>query len=153
MLDVGVVQLVHCAQDVAGQHVDIDDVVAAEHPVVGVVAAEHPVVGVVAAEHPVVGVVAAEHPVVGVVAAEHPVVGVVVVIVVELDDICATAPTAPKIENATVATTKTAAIFLTAIFLVAVPPFFLGGASISGETCITNGIFSISAPHFFLGGF
>ena len=174
MLDVGVVQLVHCAQDVAGQHVDIDDVVAAEHPVVGVaehpehvVAAEHPVVGVaehpehvVAAEHPVVGVaehpehvVAAEHPVVGVVAAEHPVVGVVVVIVVELDDICATAPTAPKIENATAATTRTAAIFLTAVFPVAVPPFFLGGASISGETSITNGIFSISAPPFFLGGF
>ena len=100
-----------------------------------------------------VGVVVAEHPVVGVVVAEHPVVGVVVVIVVELDDICATAPTTPKTEKATAATTRTAAIFLAAIFLVAVPPFFLGGASISGETCITNGIFSISAPLFFWAGF
>ena len=105
------------------------------------------------AEHPVVGVVVAEHPVVGVVVAAHPVVGVVVVIVVELDDICATAPTTPKTEKATAATTRTAAIFLTAILLVAVPPFFLGGARISAETSITNGIFSISAPLFFLGGF
>jgi hypothetical protein len=96
---------------------------------------------VVAAEHPVV--VAAEHPVVGVVAAEHP--------VVELDDICATAPIAPKIENATAATTRTAAIFFTGIFLVAVPPFLLGGLCISGETSITNGIFSIAVPSCFLG--
>jgi hypothetical protein len=34
-----------------------------------------------------------------------------------------------------------------------VPPFFLGGACISGETSITNGIFSISAPPCLLGGF
>jgi hypothetical protein len=86
----------------------------------------------VVAEHPE-HVVVAEHPVVGVVVAEHP--------VVELDDVCATAPTTPKIENATVNTTKTAAIFL-----IPVLRFFLGGASISGETSITNGIFSIAAP-------
>ena len=134
MLDVGVVQLVHCAQAVAGQQVDIDDVV---------VAAEHPVVDVVVDD--VVGAFA-EQP-----CGTEAVV--VVAVIVELDDICATTPTAPKNENATAATTRTAAIFLTAILLVAVPPFFLGGASISGETCITNGIFSISAPHFFLGGF
>ena len=131
---------------------------------VGVVVAEHPVVGVVVAEHPVVGVVVAEHPVVGVVVddvvgafAEQPcgteavvVVAIGVAVAVELDDICATAPTTPKTEKATAATTRTAAIFLTAIFLVAVPPFFLGGPSISGETCITN---DISAPLSFLGGF
>jgi hypothetical protein len=91
-------------------------------------------------------VVAAEHPVVGVVvAAEHPVGGVVIV---EFDDICATAPTTPKIENATIATTRTAPVFL-----ISVLRFFLGGASISGETSITNGIFFIALPPFFLGGF
>jgi len=101
------------------------------------VVAAHPVAVVVAA-HPVAVVVAA-HPVVGVVVAAHPVVAVVVAIVVELDDICATAPTTPKIENATVATTKTAAIFL-----IPVLRFFLGGACISDETSITNDIFSTS---------
>ena len=101
----------------------------AEHPVV---AAEHPPEHpVVAAEHP------PEHPVV---AAEHP--------VVELGDVCATAPATPKIENATANTTKTAAIFLAPVLR-----FFLGGVSISGETSITKGIFSIAAPSCFLTRF
>jgi hypothetical protein len=135
VLDVGVVQLVHCAQAVAGQQVDIDDVVvAAEHPVVDVVvAAEHPVVDVVvAAEHPVVDVVVDD--VVGAFA-EQPcgtevvvvvVIGVAVavtaaVIVVELDDVCATTPATPTIESATAAATRKTAIFFM-LYL-----FFLGG--------------------------
>ena len=128
------------------------DVVVAEHPVVDVVVAEHPVVGVVVAEHPVVGVVVDD--VVGAFA-EQPcateavvVVAIGVAVAVELDDICATAPTTPKTEKATAATTRTAAIFLTAIFLVAVPSFFLGGA-----TTRTTGKSFISAPLSFLGRF
>ncbi len=126
MLDAVVVQLVHCAQAVAGQLVDVDDVVgAAEHPdgvdVVG--AAEHPdgvdVVG--AAEHPD-GVDVTEDDVVGAFA-EQPcgaevvvvvVIGVavaVVVAVIVVDDVWATTPTTPTIESATAAATRKTAIF------------------------------------------
>jgi hypothetical protein len=71
-----------------------------------------------------------------------------VVVAVELD-VIATAPTTPKSENATVATTKTAAICLIPelrFFL-----FLLGGISISGDTSITNVIF-LYLPLFFLAG-
>jgi hypothetical protein len=126
VLDVGVVQLVHCAQAVAGQQVDIDDVVvAAEHPVVDVVvAAEHPVVDVVVDD--VVGAFA-EQPcgteVVVVVVIGVAVAVVVAVIVVELDDVCATTPATPTIESATAAATRKTAIFFM-LYL-----FFLGGLS------------------------
>jgi hypothetical protein len=123
-LDVDAAQLVHCAQPEAAQLVHVDVAVPAAHPEHVVLPAAHP-----------------EHP------CGTAVVAVVVVDAVELD-VCATALTAPKIENATIATTKTAVIFR--IFVLR---FFLGGASISGETSITNGILSISAPRFFLGGF
>ena len=113
MLDVGVVQLVHCAQAVAGQQVDIDDVV---------VAAEHPVVDVVVDD--VVGAFA-EQPcgteVVVVVVIGVAVAVVVAVIVVELDDVCATTPATPTIESATAAATRKTAIFFM-LYL-----FFLGG--------------------------
>jgi hypothetical protein len=75
---------------------------------------------------------------------------VAVVVAVELD-VFATAPTTPKSDNATVATTKTAAIFLipeVRFFL-----FLLGGASFSGDTSITKFIFAIPSPPFFLAGF
>ena len=118
MLDVAVAQLVHCVQAVAAQHVDVDDVVvgAAEHPVVDDVvvgAAEHPVVDDVVVDD-VVGAFA-EQPVE---VDEVVVVGVAVavavaVVVAELDDICATTPTTPKIDSATApATRKTAILFM-----------------------------------------
>jgi len=126
VLDVGVVQLVHCAQAVAGQHVDVDDVVlAAEHPDedVVVVAAEHPDedVVVVAAEHPDEDVVTVDD-VVGAFAAQPcgtevlvvVAIGVavaVVVAVIVVDDVCATTPTTPTIESATAAATRKTAIF------------------------------------------
>ncbi|MFZ0926448.1 MAG: hypothetical protein WAN55_08430 [Halobacteriota archaeon] len=125
VLDAVVVQLVHCAQAVAGQHVDVDDVVAAEHPEEDVVvAAEHPDEDVVvgAAEHPdgvdvtvddVVGAFA-EQPcgteVVVVVVAIGVAVAVVVAVIV-VDDVCATTPTTPTIESATAAATRKTAIF------------------------------------------
>jgi hypothetical protein len=127
VLDAVVVQLVHCAQAVAGQHVDVDDVVVAEHPDedVVVVAAEHPdgVDVVVAAEHPdgvdvtVVDVVGAfaEQPcgTEAVVVVAIGVAVVVVVAVIVVDDVCATTPTTPTIESATaVATRKTAIFFM-----------------------------------------
>jgi hypothetical protein len=114
VLDVGVVQLVHCAQAVAGQQVDIDDVV---------VAAEHPVVDVVVDD--VVGAFA-EQPC-GTEVVVVVVIGVAVaaaaVIVVELDDVCATTPATPTIESATAAATRKTAIFFM-LYL-----FFLGGLS------------------------
>ena len=114
VLDVGVVQLVHCAQAVAGQHVDVDDVVlAAEHPDedVVVVAAEHPDEDVVTVDD-VVGAFAAQPcgtEVLVVVAIGVAVAVVVAVIVV--DDVCATTPTTPTIESATAAATRKTAIF------------------------------------------
>jgi len=76
----------------------------------------------------------------------HPCGSEVVVVVAVWVVVCATAPTTPKTENATIATTKTAVIFLMPVLL----RFFLGGASISGATSITNDIFS--TPTSFLFG-
>jgi hypothetical protein len=114
VLDAVVVQLVHCAQAVAGQLVDVDDVVgAAEHPdgvdVVG--AAEHPD-GVDVTEDDVVGAFA-EQPC-GTEVVVVVVIGVavaVVVAVIVVDDVCATTPTTPTIESATAAATRKTAIF------------------------------------------
>ena len=102
VLDVVVAQLVHCAQAVAGQHVDVDVVVgAAEHPDEDVVVVDD-VVGAFAEQPCGTEVVV----VVGVAVAV-----VVVVIVVEVDDVCATTPTTPTIESATAAATRKTAIF------------------------------------------
>ena len=114
VLDAVVVQLVHCAQAVAGQLVDVDDVVgAAEHPdgvdVVG--AAEHPD-GVDVTEDDVVGAFA-EQPC-GTEVVVVVVIGVavaVVVAVIVVDDVWATTPTTPTIESATAAATRKTAIF------------------------------------------
>jgi len=132
VLDVVVVQLVHCAQAVAGQHVDV--VAVAEHPDEDVVAvAEHPDEDVVVvAEHPDEDVVVVDD-VAGALAGQPcgieafvlvaigvAVAVVVAVIVVELDDVCATTPATPTIESATAA-----AIRKTAIFFKIVPPCLL----------------------------
>lgn len=111
-LDVAVVQLVHIAQVVAGQDVDVDDVVgAAEHPDVTVVV-DGVDVGAFA-EQPC----ATEDVVV--VAVVAAVVVVAVVVAVELEDICATTPTIPNTDRAT-----TAATTKIVTFFIAEPPFF-----------------------------
>lgn len=111
-LDVAVVQLVHVAQVVAGQHVDVDDIVgAAEHPDVTVVVDG---VGVGAfAEQPC----ATED--VGVVAVVAAVLVVAAVVAVELEYVCATAPAIPNKDRAT-----TAATTKIVTFFIAEPPFF-----------------------------
>ena len=102
----------HFAQVVAGQDVDVDDIVsAAEHPDVAVVVDG---VGVGAfAEQPC----ATEDVVV--VAVVAAVVVVVVVVAIELEDVCATAPAIPNTDRAT--TTATTKIVT---FFIAEPPFF-----------------------------
>lgn len=133
VLDVDFAQLVHCVQAVVVQLVgaQVLHVLAAEHPDedVVVLAAEHPDEDVVVLEVAVVDDVVAA-------LAGQPcdtevfdtellvvvVIGVAVaVIVVELDDVCATTPATPTIEIATAAATRK-----TAIFFMTVPPFFLG---------------------------
>jgi len=170
---VGVVVAEHPVVGVVVAEHPVVGVVVAEHPVVGVVVAEHPVVGVVVAEHPVVDALVAEHPVVGVVVAEHPVVGVVVddvvgafaeqpcateavvvvvigvAVAVELDDIVRLRPLRRRLKKQPPLLLKRQP-FSYCHFPCSCAPFFLGGPSISGETCITN---DISAPLSFLGGF
>ena len=77
----------------------------------------------------------------------HPCGSEVVVVVAVWVVVCATAPTTPKTENATIATIKTAVIFLMPVLL----RFFLGGASISGATSITNDIFSTPTSFLWRG--
>jgi hypothetical protein len=102
VLDAVVVQLVHCAQAVAGQLVDVDDVVgAAEHPD-GVDVTVDDVVGAFA-EQPC-GTEVVVVVVIGVAVA-------VVVAVIVVDDVWATTPTTPTIESATAAATRKTAIF------------------------------------------
>ena len=125
MLDVDFAQLVHCVQAVAEQLVgaQVLHVLAAEHLDEDVVmlAAEHPDEGVVVADD-AVGALAGQPcddtEVLVVVA-----IGVVVVIVIELDDVCGNTPATATIDIATVAANKKCAIFFMTLL-----PFFLGGS-------------------------